>query len=170
MEISFTKAIESSLKAKEKGVEVALKSIYWLANCTEGISTHKYSSLLSFLEILDCPDVQELHCGANATYRTDVIANELQDSIAQVIREDIDKETEQSSCISILADESTDISVTQMLVVYMRLISSTDVQTSYSFPDQCSCIGWQGSNCNRGYSKSTERKENTHQHGYWFWK
>ena len=126
MESSFTKAIESSLKAKEKGVEVALKSIYWLANCKEGISTHKYSSLLSFLEILDCPNVQELYCGANATYRTDVIANELQDSIAQVIREDIDKETEQSSCISILADESTDISVTQMLVVYMRLISLTD--------------------------------------------
>ena len=121
MESSFTKAIESSVKAKEKGVEVALKSIYWLAK--EGISTHKYSSLLSFLEILDCPNVQELHCGANATYRTDVIANKLQDSIAQVIREDIDKEAEQSSCISILADESTDISVTQMLVVYMRLIS-----------------------------------------------
>ena len=80
MESSFTKAIESSVKAKEKGVEVALKSIYWLAK--EGISTHKYSSLLSFLEILDCPNVQELHCGANATYRTDVIANELQDSIA----------------------------------------------------------------------------------------
>ena len=121
MESSFTKAIESSVKAKEKGVEVALKSIYWLAK--EGISTHKYSSLLSFLEILDCPNVQELHCGANATYRTDVIANELQDSIAQVIREDIDKETEQSSCIIILADESTDISVTH---VYMRLISLTD--------------------------------------------
>ena len=61
MESSFTKAIESSLKAKEKGVEVALKSIYWLAK--EGISTHKYSSLLSFLEILDCSNVQELHCG-----------------------------------------------------------------------------------------------------------
>ena len=77
MESSFTKAIESSLKAKEKGVEVALKSIYWLAK--EGISTHKYSRLLSFLEILDCPNVPELHCGSDATYRTDVIANELQD-------------------------------------------------------------------------------------------
>ena len=53
MESSFTKAIESSLKAKEKGVEVALKRIYWLAK--EVISTHKYSRLLSFLEILACP-------------------------------------------------------------------------------------------------------------------
>ena len=74
-------------------------------------------SLLSFLEILDCPNVQELHCGANVTYGTDVVANELQDSVAQVIGEDTDKEAEQSSCISILADKSTDISVTQMLVV-----------------------------------------------------
>ena len=56
-----------------------------------------------------------------------VIANELQDSIAQVIREDIAREAEQSSSISILAEKSTDISLTQMLVVYIsRLISSTD--------------------------------------------
>lgn len=75
---------------------------------------------------MDCPNIQELHCDANSTYHNNVIANELQDSIAQVTREDIDKEAEKSSCISILADESTDISVTQMLVVYMRLISFTD--------------------------------------------
>ena len=118
---SLTRAIKSSLKAKEKGVEVALKSIYWLAK--EGISTPKYWRLSSFLEILDCPNVQELHCSANTTYHTDVVASELQDSIAQVIREKIDKEAEQSSCISILADESTDTSVTQRLVVYMRYIS-----------------------------------------------
>ena len=33
---------------------------------------------------------------------------------------------DQSSCISILTDESTEISVTRMFVVYMRLISLTD--------------------------------------------
>lgn len=82
MESSFTKAIKSSLKAKEKGVEVALKSTSWLAK--EGISIHKYTSLLSFVEILDCPNVQELHCGANATCHSDVIANKLQDQVAQV--------------------------------------------------------------------------------------
>jgi len=98
MESSFMKAIKSSLKAKEKGVKVVLKSIYWFAK--ERISTHEYLSLLSFLDILDCINVQELHCSANATYRSDVIDNELQDSIAQVIREDIDKEAEQLSCIS----------------------------------------------------------------------
>lgn len=48
-----------------------------------------------------------MHSGANATYCTDVIANKLQDSVAQVIRVNIDKEAKQSSCISILADKCT---------------------------------------------------------------
>ena len=64
MESSFMKAIKSSLKAKEKGVKVVLKSIYWFAK--ERISTHEYLSLLSFLDILDCINVQELHSSANA--------------------------------------------------------------------------------------------------------
>ena len=72
---------------------------------------------MSFLENLHCPNVQQLQCGANATY-TDNIADELQDSTAQVFREDITtKGDEESSCISFLADESTDISAPQMLVM-----------------------------------------------------
>ena len=82
---------------------------------------------------VDCPNIQELQCSANVTYHTDVIANELQDWIDQFITEDTDKEAEQSSCISILADESTDIRVTQMLVVYMRLISLTDFKPVTNF-------------------------------------
>ena len=120
-EDSITKAIKSAVQEKEKGMDVALKTTYWLAK--EGISTRKYSSLLSLLEFLECPSVNELNCGANANYHSDVIANELQNAIAQVIREDIDNEITQSICFSLLVDESTDISVTQMLVMYIRHVN-----------------------------------------------
>ncbi|XP_068708005.1 zinc finger protein 862-like [Montipora foliosa] len=46
----------------------------------------------------------------------------MQDAIAEVIREKITKALQESPCISILVDESTDISVTKMLVIYARLV------------------------------------------------
>ena len=45
----------------------------------------------------------------------------MQDAIAEVITENITKGLQESPCISILVDESTDISVTKMLVIYARL-------------------------------------------------
>lgn len=120
MEGNLVKAVTSALKGREKAVDVAMKAVYWL--CKEGIATRKYFSLLSFLELLNAPFVQDLKCGENASYSTDVIANEIQDAIAEVIRENITKDLQESPCISILVDESTDISVTKMLVIYARLV------------------------------------------------
>ncbi|XP_015767968.1 PREDICTED: zinc finger protein 862-like [Acropora digitifera] len=120
IEGNLVKAVTSALKGREKAVDVAMKAVYWLRK--EGIATRKYSSLLSFLELLNTPFVQDLKCGENAWYSSDVIANEMQDAIAEVIRENITKNLQESPCISILVDESTDISVTKMLVIYARLV------------------------------------------------
>ena len=46
----------------------------------------------------------------------------MQDAIAEVIKEDITKELQDSPCISILADKSMDISVIKILVIYARLV------------------------------------------------
>ena len=83
MEGNLLKAVTSALKGREKAVDVAMKAVYWL--CKEGIATRKYSSLLSFLELLNTPFVQDLKCGENASYSTNVIANEMQDAIAEVL-------------------------------------------------------------------------------------
>jgi len=85
MEGNLVKAVTSALKGREKAVDVAMKAVYWL--CKEGIATRKYSSLLSFLELLNTPFVQDLKCGENASYSSDVIANEMQDAIAGYKRE-----------------------------------------------------------------------------------
>lgn len=120
----ITKAIQSAIQKKEKGMDVALKTTHWLAK--EGISTRKYFSPLSLLKFLECPSVSELKCVANANYHSDVIANELQNVTAQVIREDVENEITQSICFSLLVDESTDKSVTQKLVMYIRLVNAVD--------------------------------------------
>ena len=115
MEGSVARAVAAALTGKERAVHAAMKAVYWL--CKEGIATQKYSSLLSLLELLNTPYVQELRCSENATYTSGIITNEMQDAIAEVIKEDITKEIQESPSISILAGESTDISVIIMLVI-----------------------------------------------------
>ena len=107
MEGSMARAVAAAPTVKERAVDAAMKAVYWL--CMEGIATQKYSSLLSLLELLNTPYVQELRCSENATYTSGIITNEMQDATAEVIKGDITKEIQESPSISILADESTDI-------------------------------------------------------------
>lgn len=58
MEVNLLRAVTSALKGKEKAVEFDVKAAYWL--CKEGLATRKYSSLLSFLELLTTPSIQQL--------------------------------------------------------------------------------------------------------------
>ena len=47
-------------------------------------------------------------------------AEVFQDACAKVISKEIEREIQQSRFFSVLVDESTDISVTQKLVIYVR--------------------------------------------------
>ena len=84
MEESMARAVAAALTGKERAVDAAMKAVYWL--CKEEIATQKYSSLLSFLELLNTPYVHELRCSENATYTSDIIANEMQDAIVKLFK------------------------------------------------------------------------------------
>ena len=57
------------------------------------------------------------NCGENATYMSDQAAEDFQVACANVISKEIEKEIQQSRFLSVLVDESADISVNQKLVV-----------------------------------------------------
>ena len=68
----------------------------------------------------DCPHISKLSQGKNATYESDTSANDMLQTIASVIRKDIDNKLLKSRFISVYADESTDIGMQKKLVVYAR--------------------------------------------------
>ena len=54
---------------------------------------------------------------------SDQAAEEFQEACAKFITNEIEKEIQQTRFLSVLVDESTDISVTQKLVVYVRFMT-----------------------------------------------
>lgn len=114
----FNKAVNKALLENEQAVTVALKTVYFLA--TEDIPMYKYERFIQFLADCDCPHVGSLKQGKKATYDSETSANDMLESIAAVIRKDIDNKVLRSPFISIFADESTDIGMEKKLVIYAR--------------------------------------------------
>ena len=69
-----------------------------------------------------CSHVDKRSCGENVNYMSDQAAEE-EEARAKVITNETEKEIQQSRFLSVLVDESTDISVTQKLVVCVRFVA-----------------------------------------------
>lgn len=78
---------------------------------------------MNLLRQTRCPHVDKLSCGEKANYMSDQAAEEFQKACAKVISNEIQKEIQQSRFLSVLVDESTDISVTQKLVVHVHFMT-----------------------------------------------
>ena len=116
------KSIEKQLSDKEQAIISAMKCVYFMIK--QGYASSGYGDFVDFMGYMNCPDIDQLNCGDNATYTSVDIAYEFQDSIAAVIHSSIEKTLLNSPCISPLADESTDISVTKKLVIYARAVNT----------------------------------------------
>lgn len=120
MQTDLKKAMEKALSRQEEGITTAQKVAYWLAK--ENVATRKFRSLMNLLCQTSCPHVDKRSCGENVNYMSDQAAEE-EEARAKVITNETEKKIQQSRFLSVLVDESTDISVTQKLVVYVRFVT-----------------------------------------------
>ena len=66
MASNFQRAVVNSVTFQEKAVVSALRTVYWLGK--KYIATEKYRSLLNFLELQGCKDLENLTAVKNASY------------------------------------------------------------------------------------------------------
>lgn len=59
---------------------VVFHCVYWLAS--EDLLMHKYDSLMDFLKLMKCPNVEKLSHSKTATYTSETTANDILKSIA----------------------------------------------------------------------------------------
>lgn len=104
----------------------------------ENLPLSKYDSLTSFLKEVNLPGL-DLVCNDNRIkYQSYYTANELLDALNFVADCELNRKCRESPYISILADESTDISNTQRMTITARVIVS--YICCNTFGTQCYCI------------------------------
>ncbi len=117
---------------EEKGLLVALKAAFWLAK--EGIPMLKFKSLMSFLENdLNITEASYLRTSSHIAYDSQYSADGFVDSLSQTVEEYITDKLQQSPCVTVLSDESTDITVHKRLVIYAQAVDPITLVPSTYF-------------------------------------
>ena len=115
-------AFEKIVALKRKTVLGAMKILYWLSK-NEAAHFTKFESLkeLELCIELGCTYLKELNVGRNATYNSHRIIGEWLDVMSKTIEENVLEKVHASPVVGLMADESTDISVTKELILYARV-------------------------------------------------
>lgn len=131
---NFKKAVETIIDKKHHAILSAMRSVYWL--CKEKIATVKFNSLIEFMKIQGCADIENLYSGDNATYQSERSAEDFQEAISTVIENNLKRKLASANFVSLMCDESDDIATKKKLVCYVRLIpESNDFEPETHFLD-----------------------------------
>jgi len=114
---TISDCVNSMSTRAEAAVTCAMRKVYWLAS--EDIASIKYNSLNDLVTLQGYSALKDLYVGENAKYTHHQIVEEIQQCIADSIKEGIIADAQASPAIGIMADESTDISVTKSLMLYI---------------------------------------------------
>ena len=81
----------------------------------------KFESLKDLCIELGCTYLKELSVGGNAKYTSHRVISERLDVMSQVIEDTVLDEVHASPATGLMADESTDVSITKELLLYARI-------------------------------------------------
>ena len=121
-------AFENVWEAEECAMKAALACVYFLAK-EEIPHTTKYEPSMKLLLYLGLPHLEVLNKGGNAKYTSYRIVDELLTLLGDEVKQKIGRSLQESPCIGLICDETTDISSTKALVVYAKAVVHCSVQT-----------------------------------------
>lgn len=121
--VTIPKVVDKYNEAKEKATINLMKLCYWLAK--EDIATSKIESLTELTNELQESTLSALRKeNGDIAYAQRDTAAEFQEAIADEIRSDISEKLRKSVAKSVLADESTDITVEKKLCIYVKILNN----------------------------------------------
>ena len=115
----IAQAFSYGISTERKAALGAMKCLYCLAK-NEIAHTKKYVPLLKLGLELGCTYFTDLRQGANATYTSERIVQEFLTTLASQIESDHVSQFKASSYVTLMCDETTDISVLKQMVIYGR--------------------------------------------------
>ena len=122
---SMAKILTSNVDRNDAAILHALKTVYFVAK--NDIAMNKFGEFIDFLIYQGCKGIEQL----SQTYRSHCVTDDMQKCIFDVIMEDISTKLRQADFISLLTDESCDISNLKKLSVYAKISSKCRTETFF---------------------------------------
>ena len=132
---------EKIMSNQDKAALIALKAVHWLVN--EDLPLSKYSSLVRFLKELDVPFADHLNISEKINYESYDSAVEFLNALSESAEESVKKKLNESETVTVLADESTDITTRKKLIIYAQVVSK-DLKPSTHFVANIECADGSG--------------------------
>jgi uncharacterized protein YsxB (DUF464 family) len=127
----IAQAFEHSWEVEEKAVCAAISCVYFLAK-EEIPHMTKYQPLLELIQHLGMPYLETLHKSGNVTSTSHRTVDEFLSIACEVVKLDIVRKIQTSPRFSIICDETTDISTTKQLIVYIKAITdNANIETFF---------------------------------------
>ena len=123
-------AFQRTWEAEEKAICAAISCVYFLAR-EEIPHMTKYKPLLELVSHLGMPYLDTLHKGENATSTSHRIIDEFLSILGESVRTDVVTKIRMSPCFSIICDETTDLSTTKQLIIYIKAVSVNNCAATY---------------------------------------
>ena len=112
----------------DEAVKALLTSTHWMV--TENLSLSKFSSFVGLLNELHLESISVLKSFHGISYDSEFSASNFLESLSSVAEEDLNQRLQASPIITVMSDESTDITNTKRLVVYAQIISEDMVPST----------------------------------------
>lgn len=117
---NFEAAVSKAFSEEDEAMIKAMKVVYWLAS--ENLPLAKYESLMQLLKDLGVPKIACLKVSERVDYESYYAANEILTAISSQIDEDLNEKIQQSPFVTMLADESADISNLKRMTMHARIV------------------------------------------------
>ncbi|XP_050414121.1 zinc finger protein 862 isoform X2 [Patella vulgata] len=125
----MAKAREKSVSKSKEAILSAMRNVLFMAE--HDLPNTLLSDLNSLCLQQGAEQFKDLIVDKHTSYTHNQSVQEFQAAIADTVREDLRQRLSRSDYYSILLDESTDVSVDQNLIVYVRYIFCNNVRTDF---------------------------------------
>ena len=123
---SQTKFTEAAAAVREKNKDAAisaLKIVYFMAK--HNLPNLLMGPLAGLCANLGAEQLKLLAVDKHTTYTSNKSVQGFQQAIADCINDDLINKATSASCYSVMIDESTDVSVSQNILIYIRFLVSS---------------------------------------------
>ena len=136
------RSVLTQRKGKKKVITALFKTVHWMT--MEGVALNKFKSLLGLLCDLGVPDLDIVQKLDKVSYDSYFTAQELLDSLAQCSEQHANSQIEQSPVVTVLSDETTDITNKMRLILHAQLLNPLSLKPSTHYLGNIECKDFTG--------------------------